>query len=59
MVSTVQTPEECIESFPNPKLTKIEGIATFDTLSPVRDSLKANDTSVFSSLEAVLMVIVA
>ena len=45
MSTSVPTPSEIIESFPEPVL-KIDGQPTYETLSTLRDTLKANAASV-------------
>ena len=45
MSTTVPTPSEIIESFPEPVI-KIQGQPTYETLSTLRDTLKANAASV-------------
>ena len=47
--TTVPTPSEIIESFPEP-VSKIKGKPTYGSLSTLRDALKANAASVGSSL---------
>jgi hypothetical protein len=47
MSSSIPSPEDFIASFPNP-VTKIEGPPTYDSLTELRNTLKANAATVAS-----------